>query len=132
MTARYAQKRDTSEPECRRVVVDEFYGSWQSLDLRDGPDAVVGVAGITELWEIKTGNAKLKPGQEAWHRAWRGRPVQVIRNQAQARKRCRMLVEAAENTRIVFPVEPVNGWDAAEKAEEVPPIAGKDLGAGGA
>jgi hypothetical protein len=86
--------RDAAEPGIR-AEVEKAGGTWQPLNGKDIPDALVGFAGQTELWEIKTGNAKLKPGQDRWHKAWRGSPVRVVRTEAHARKALRAMAEAA-------------------------------------
>jgi hypothetical protein len=89
-------KRDANEPAIRRVVEVEFSGSFEPHSAKDGPDAFVGLAGITEPWEIKVSTAKLKPGQKRWSDGWKGRPSQVVRNEAQARKRLRMMRDERE------------------------------------
>lgn len=75
---RRAAKRDTVEP----AVVDLFRrAGWsvQHLSLPDAPDLLLGYGGHTFLAEVKTGTKRLRPGQAAWHAAWRGGPVYVIR-----------------------------------------------------
>ena len=83
-------KRDANEPGIRGVV-EEAGGSFEPHSNRDGPDAFVGYLGMTEPWEIKNGNAKLRPGQKRWAETWQGRPVQTVRTEAHARKRLRMM-----------------------------------------
>jgi Holliday junction resolvase len=47
----------------------------------DAPDAVIGLGGRHNvLIEVKTETGTLKPGQAAWHRTWRGRPVVTLRS----------------------------------------------------
>ncbi len=53
------------------------------------PDLLVGKAGRTFVMEIKDGakppsERKLTPDQIAWHGAWRGVPVLVVIDEAQA------------------------------------------------
>lgn len=53
---------------------------WSTASLGAGaPDGVVGLGGITDPVEFKAEKAKLMPHQQAWHEAWRGSPVRVIR-----------------------------------------------------
>lgn len=84
-------KRDANEPAIRRVVEREFGGRFQAISIKDGPDAIVGFAGKTELWEIKNGAKRLRPGQERWASSWPGGTVVTVRNEAQARKRLRIM-----------------------------------------
>lgn len=44
------------------------------------PDLVVGIAGVTELVEIKTTDGELLPSQVTFNRDWRGRRVRVVRS----------------------------------------------------
>jgi hypothetical protein len=53
------------------------------------PDILCGIAGRTFLAELKDGSQppskqRLTPGQHAWHEAWNGGPVWVIRSVDQA------------------------------------------------
>lgn len=76
---RQAAKRDISEP----AIVDALEATgWTvtRLSMKDGPDLLIGRAGVTELVECKTGRKKVRPGQGEWHARWRGRPVRVMRN----------------------------------------------------
>lgn len=56
-------------------------------------DLVVGVAGITELVEVKTEDGELLPSQKTFHRDWRGSKVVIVRtredviNHAQSMRR---------------------------------------------
>ena len=82
---RRAAKRDDSE----REVIDTLEAGGatvQQLSGEDVPDLLVGLRGVNFLIEVKTGNAKLKPGQAKWHEGWGGAKVEVVRNAAQARK----------------------------------------------
>lgn len=65
----------------------------QSATGRAGtPDLLVGNRGKTYLLEVKRPKAKgqqageLSPAQEAWHAAWRGWPVAVVRTVEEALK----------------------------------------------
>jgi hypothetical protein len=76
---RRAAKRDTSE----KAIVEALRKSGWSvefLSLKDGPDLLLGLGGATYLAEVKTGKAKLKPGQAEWHASWRGCAVWVLRS----------------------------------------------------
>jgi len=44
------------------------------------PDLVVGLKGRTYLVEVKAPKGRVLPSQAAWHGAWRGSPVVVIRS----------------------------------------------------
>ena len=46
------------------------------------PDLVVGIAGQTELVEIKTDHGRLEKSQIRFQRDWRGSKVTVVRSQA--------------------------------------------------
>jgi Holliday junction resolvase len=50
----------------------------------DTPDLLVGWRGRTYLAEVKTGKAKLKPGQAEFARTWRGSPVATLRTPQEA------------------------------------------------
>jgi hypothetical protein len=89
------ERRDANEPAIRAVCEDEFDASFVPVSVKDGPDAFVGLAGLTEPWEIKDGAKKLRPGQARWAQRWKGRPAQTVRNEAQARKRLRMMATEA-------------------------------------
>lgn len=44
------------------------------------PDGAVGLGGVTDLVEFKSGDkGEVAPHQAAWHRDWRGSPVWVPR-----------------------------------------------------
>lgn len=97
---RRAARRDAVEPEVR-AVVESVGGTWQPLNGEDIPDALVGFLGRTALWEVKTGNAPLRPGQEEWHRNWKGAPVIVVRSAAHARKALRMMAASPDLTDVL-------------------------------
>jgi hypothetical protein len=113
-------RRDANEPKIRRVV-EEVGGSFVPHSGRDEPDAFVGFAGLTEPWEIKDGNKRLKPGQKRWAERWKGRPSQIVRNEAQARKALRMM---ALDAGVPMPCN----WEDAVEQEEArrSDTAGKD------
>lgn len=46
------------------------------------PDGVLGYLGVDQLVEFKTDKAMPTAGQIEWHRSWRGRPVVVLRTEA--------------------------------------------------
>jgi hypothetical protein len=48
--------------------------------MKDGPDLLLGLGGMTYLAEVKTGKAKLRPGQFIWHAQWGGGSVHVLRS----------------------------------------------------
>jgi hypothetical protein len=82
-------RRDASEPEVA-AAFREGGASVQPISGPDVPDLLVGYRGTTHLVEVKTGNAKLRPGQQAWHAAWCGEAPVVVRNAAQAKKWLRL------------------------------------------
>jgi hypothetical protein len=93
----YAAKRDTVEPEVIRVFQE---AGWSVVPLSGAglPDLLLAPPGERPiLCEVKTGNAKLTKVQENWHRNWKGEPVPIVRNAAQARKLVRMLTLAADD-----------------------------------
>jgi hypothetical protein len=74
------RKRDTVE----RGLVEfarAMGASWLGIDARRAgePDGLVGYRGRNVLVEIKSGRAKPRAEQEAWHLAWRGARVEVWR-----------------------------------------------------
>jgi Holliday junction resolvase len=50
------------------------------LNGKDCPDLVAGIRGHNVMIEVKTGTAKLRPGQAEWAAQWRGAPPVVLRN----------------------------------------------------
>jgi hypothetical protein len=75
---RRAAKRDTAE----RPIIDALRAcgfAVQALSIPDGPDLLLAKAGRHGLAEVKTGTAKLRPGQRAWIAAWPA-PVYVLRS----------------------------------------------------
>jgi hypothetical protein len=68
--------------------------------LIDEYDLVVSVQGHNDLWEVKTGEAKLKPSQERFMARWLG-PYVIIRSPADAIERVAELLEIRnENNRM--------------------------------
>lgn len=47
---------------------------------KDVPDLLIGIRGRNVVAEVKTGKAKLRPGQAAWAEAWRGDKPVVLRS----------------------------------------------------
>ena len=79
------RRRDKAEPG----VIATFKAAGASvlqLTGKDVPDLAVGWAGYTFLVEVKSDNAKLRPGQAALAAYWKGSPIAVARTPAQARK----------------------------------------------
>lgn len=79
--SRYARKTDTNQPE----IIERYESQFCSVkDLSrvgdDCPDLLVGIAGFTDLVEVKylDGKNKLSEGQAEFIRDWRGaRPIVV-------------------------------------------------------
>jgi 5-methylcytosine-specific restriction endonuclease McrA len=76
---RRAAKRDASE-----AAIVEYLrkAGWSVLKLsvEDGPDFICGKLGVGNvLVEVKSGNAKLRPGQQKFRDEWKGDPVYVLR-----------------------------------------------------
>lgn len=64
----------------------------QALSIPGGPDLLVGWRYAANLLvEVKTGKAKLRPGQRQWHAAWRGAPVWTLRSVEDAQALIRTL-----------------------------------------
>ncbi len=79
------RRRDKAEPG----VIAAFKAAGATvlqLTGRDIPDLAVGAFGVTYLIEVKTDNAKLRPGQKRLCAEWNGSPIEVVRTPAQARK----------------------------------------------
>lgn len=98
-------RRDANEPAIRRVVEQEFRGRFVPVSIRDGWDAIVGLAGVTELWEIKNGRGRISTGQAEWAKAWPGGPSAFVHTEAQARKRCRMILDRRPSLSSVLRAE---------------------------
>ena len=80
---RRAAKRDDAEPEVVEALT-QLGASVVRLSGRDVPDLLIGWRGITLAAEVKTGKAKLKPGQASFQARWSGSPVAVLRNATDA------------------------------------------------
>ena len=76
---RRAAKRDRSE---KAIIETLRVSGWSVLQLSmaNGPDLLAAKHGQAVLIECKTGTAKVKPGQCAWHASWRGCPVVILRS----------------------------------------------------
>ncbi len=77
---RRAAKRDASEPEIIEAL-EKCGWSVLQISVTDGPDLIVAKMNYdcgmclgkrTIALEVKTGKAKLKPGQKDWFDAWPG------------------------------------------------------------
>lgn len=88
---RRAAKRDENEA----AIVEALEAVGATVERLSGasiPDLLVGYRGVTTLMEVKqpagakggTSHRDLLPGQAAWHAAWRGSPVAVVRTPAEA------------------------------------------------
>jgi hypothetical protein len=64
------------------------------------PDIILGIHGRTVPIEIKGAKGKLTPQQQAWHRAWTGTPVVIVRSLTDALKLLQN-IEAAHRHGIV-------------------------------
>lgn len=58
--------------------------SVQALSIRGGPDLLLGRHGDTVVAEVKQPKGRLRDAQAAWHEAWRGSPVIVLRTVEEA------------------------------------------------
>ncbi len=72
-------RRDASEPAIFNALRQAGF-SVQPVSVKDGPDAWIAKGGYECPVEIKTGNAKLRPGQIEWQANWRGAPPRVLRS----------------------------------------------------
>lgn len=81
---RRAARRDDAEPAIVEAL-ESVGASVQQLSITDGPDLMVGYRSDTFLFEVKTPKVgRLKPGQIEWAKAWKGKPVRVVRTPAEA------------------------------------------------
>lgn len=69
----YAKRADRNQQE----VMNAYRGLGCSVEsihrLGHGiPDLLVGVAGVTDVVEVKDGNGELTEDEREWHAAWRG------------------------------------------------------------
>ena len=99
MSLRRAAKRDANED--RIVSVYETAGAFvQKLSETGVPDLLVSFLDELHLIECKVDNADLTPAQKRWHKAWRGKKPEIVRNEAQAAKTIRTwLQQFAERQR---------------------------------
>lgn len=75
---RVSLNRDAAEPEVIEALEDHGF-SVLKIAVKDGPDLVIARDGFTALVEVKTGKAKLKPGQVTFAQRW-GATVYVLRS----------------------------------------------------
>lgn len=100
--SRWARRKDLSHPAI--VAALRAAGAVVlALDVKDGPDLVVGFRGRTFLFEAKRPKARethknakgatvgngsrggqLSPGQMAWHARWTGGPLHTVRTPEEA------------------------------------------------
>ena len=106
-------RRDEAEPAVVKAFEDGG-ATVAKVNGKDVPDLLVGYLRETHLVEVKTSNAKLRPGQAEFARRWLGSPVVVARTPAQARKWLTVWRDRAE--RIVFPGG--GGVDAAMEDQQ--------------
>jgi len=76
---RRAAKRDLTEPVIVLALMQAGF-SVTRISGADVPDLLIGRNGITTLAEVKTGKAKLKPGQAKFAAEWRGAKPLVLRS----------------------------------------------------
>lgn len=70
-------KRDASEREIVAALVACGFAVIK-LAQKHAPDLVLAKDGDVRIAEVKSGNKKLKPGQEDWWRHWPGHPRLVL------------------------------------------------------
>ncbi len=75
----YANQRDAIEREVIDTVV-RIGGTVIPLNIRDGPDLVIGFRKVNFLIELKRPKGKLSKGQVGFHCMWRGLPIAVCRS----------------------------------------------------
>ena len=71
-------RRDVAESPIVSALLKAGF-SVQRISAKDVPDLLIGKNGITKQIEIKTGKAKVRPGQKTWAMDWRGAPVIYLR-----------------------------------------------------
>lgn len=76
---RRAAKRDLAEES---IVSALRRCGWRVdyLSAKDLPDLLISGRGLTVMAEVKTGKAKLRPGQKALAETWTGGPLVVLRD----------------------------------------------------
>lgn len=88
--SRFARHKDTAHRPTV-IALRAAGASVEAMDLKDGPDLLVGYMGSTLLMEVKTRaereekdgykrsrEGRLSQGQEAWHAAWKGGRVLTV------------------------------------------------------
>ncbi len=88
--SRFARHKDTAHRPTV-IALRAAGASVQALDVKDGPDLLVGYDGATVLMEVKTiatrtekdgyqrtRAGKKSEGQETWHSTWKGGPVCTV------------------------------------------------------
>lgn len=88
--SRFARHKDTAHRPTV-IALRAAGASVQALDIKDGPDLLVGHDGHTVLMEVKTiavrtekdgyqrtRKGKKSNGQESWHSTWKGGPVHTV------------------------------------------------------
>ena len=75
---RTAAKRDANERSIIEALKDRGAAVCQ-LNEPGLPDLLVGFRGLTILIEVKAAKAKLNDEQRAWHKAWTGDDVLIVR-----------------------------------------------------
>jgi Holliday junction resolvase len=84
---RTASKVDANQ----RQIVSTFRQAGASVEILSGvgrgcPDLAVGYHGQDVFVEVKDKRGTLTPDQIVWHKAWRGRPVAIVRSSMDAVK----------------------------------------------
>jgi hypothetical protein len=80
---RFAKKRDANEPVIVRAL-RAVGASVEPISAKDAPDLLVGFAGRTYLFEIKTPTGRPSADQLTWHACWKGDPVRLVRSPEEA------------------------------------------------
>jgi len=73
---RHSARRDANEPEIVKAL-EAIGASVVRLDIKDGPDLLVGYRGRNILLEVKNPEYRgrtghVKDGQKSWHSSWPG------------------------------------------------------------
>ena len=76
---RRAARRDKNESEIVAALV-KAGATVVPLSAAGCPDLLCGFRGSTFLLEVKAEKGRLTPDQLAWHKAWEGYPVKVVRS----------------------------------------------------
>lgn len=80
---RRAAKRDDAEGAIVEALT-QLGARVVRLSGKDMPDLLIGWKGHTYLAEVKTGRARLKPGQATFAQTWNGHPIAVLRTPDEA------------------------------------------------